>query len=94
MLSSDLSVTKVSGLPIKASFWNSLTSLIKFVSATDFSFYNSFSLPLSLSSKKKSFSLSVFAKCVLPGELVPMILILRLLIVMSSAPPINPIKMT
>ena len=67
-LSSDLSVTKVSGLPPKSPFCNSLTSLIVFVSTTDSVFCNSISLPLSLSTKKISLSLSIIAKCVLPGK--------------------------
>ena len=68
--SSDLLVTKVFGFPPESPFCNSLTSFIKFASATDSAFCNSFSLPFPLNSKKNSQSLSLFTKCVFPGKLV------------------------
>ena len=70
ILSSDLLVTKVFGFPPESPFCNSLTSFIKFASATDSAFCNSFSLPFPLNSKKNSQSLSLFTKCVFPGKLV------------------------
>ena len=64
-----------------------LLSIVKFcVATTDSGFCNSSPLPLSVTSKKDSLSLSVIAKCALPEKLVSLSLTLRLLFVMSSVP--------